>query len=273
MKRKLLGLLCVCMLLSGCGSSSSKPLETDPPATEASRIPLLDVLREKLKLPDNAVMHRAVVIEHYVGGIVFIACLKGVPRGNNGLGAALTIEPCGIFKKERFLALKYIEEGKCARCAAHQGWIISEIPAFHNACGSKLSCDLILIVEDAGGRDIRHGGKLVGIADLHLCPHLASALLCLLGGDLKLIAGANVGEPIVPRDTGLSELDIQAAVFKILHQAHVERGFLHVFTHALLRPITVAVRPADELCIRACAADTLLDDIHAVGKIFTAAKL
>ena len=33
MKRKLAGLLCVCMLFSGCGSSSSQPLQTETPTT------------------------------------------------------------------------------------------------------------------------------------------------------------------------------------------------------------------------------------------------
>ena len=47
MKRILIGLLCVCMLLSGCGIGSSEPLQTEPPAaetqpTEVSRIPLLE---------------------------------------------------------------------------------------------------------------------------------------------------------------------------------------------------------------------------------------
>lgn len=34
MKRKLAGLLCVCMLFTGCGSGSSQPLQTDPTAVE-----------------------------------------------------------------------------------------------------------------------------------------------------------------------------------------------------------------------------------------------
>lgn len=46
MKRKLIVLLCVCMLLSGCGSGSSMPLQTEPPTTEPlptqSHLPLLD---------------------------------------------------------------------------------------------------------------------------------------------------------------------------------------------------------------------------------------
>lgn len=46
MKRKLIGLLCVCMLLSGCGSSSSVPLQTEAPIVESpptqSHLPLLE---------------------------------------------------------------------------------------------------------------------------------------------------------------------------------------------------------------------------------------
>ena len=42
MKRKLIGLLCACMLLSACGNSSSSSLETLPPETQAAAIPLLD---------------------------------------------------------------------------------------------------------------------------------------------------------------------------------------------------------------------------------------
>ena len=34
MKRKLLGLICACLLLSGCGNELPKPVQTDPPATE-----------------------------------------------------------------------------------------------------------------------------------------------------------------------------------------------------------------------------------------------
>lgn len=44
MKRKLAGLLCVCMLFSGCGNGSSKPLQTEPPASlpTQSHLPLLE---------------------------------------------------------------------------------------------------------------------------------------------------------------------------------------------------------------------------------------
>ena len=35
MKRKLVGLLCVCMLFSGCGSGSSMPLQTESPTVES----------------------------------------------------------------------------------------------------------------------------------------------------------------------------------------------------------------------------------------------
>ena len=46
MKRKLAGLLCVCMLFSGCGSGSSLPLQTESPTIESlpaqSRLPLLE---------------------------------------------------------------------------------------------------------------------------------------------------------------------------------------------------------------------------------------
>ena len=42
MKRKLIGLLCACILLSACGNSSSSSLETLPPETQEAAIPLLD---------------------------------------------------------------------------------------------------------------------------------------------------------------------------------------------------------------------------------------
>ena len=65
MKRKLIGLLCVCMLLSGCGSGSSHPLQTESPTAESlptqSHLPLLEqgiVLEESRNLryiPNTAV--------------------------------------------------------------------------------------------------------------------------------------------------------------------------------------------------------------------------
>ena len=43
MKRKLAGLLCVCMLFSGCGNGSSQPLQTEAPTVEAPiHLPLLE---------------------------------------------------------------------------------------------------------------------------------------------------------------------------------------------------------------------------------------
>lgn len=46
MKRKLIGLLCVCMLFSGCGSGSSQPLQTESPIPEflstQTHLPLLE---------------------------------------------------------------------------------------------------------------------------------------------------------------------------------------------------------------------------------------
>ena len=47
MKRKLAGLFCVCMLLSGCGSGSSRPLQTEAPA--ASSLPT----QGQLPLPEQ----------------------------------------------------------------------------------------------------------------------------------------------------------------------------------------------------------------------------
>ena len=40
MKRKVIGLIFVCMLLSGCGIGSSQPLQTEAP-TAATHLPLL----------------------------------------------------------------------------------------------------------------------------------------------------------------------------------------------------------------------------------------
>ena len=46
MKRKLAGLLCVCMLFSGCGNGSSQPLQTESPTVESLptqiHLPLLE---------------------------------------------------------------------------------------------------------------------------------------------------------------------------------------------------------------------------------------
>ena len=46
MKRKLIGLLCVCVLFSGCGSGSSQPLQTESPTVESlpaqTNLPLLE---------------------------------------------------------------------------------------------------------------------------------------------------------------------------------------------------------------------------------------
>ena len=46
MKRKLVGLLCVCMLFSGCGSGSSQPLQTESAIAESlpmqTDLPLLE---------------------------------------------------------------------------------------------------------------------------------------------------------------------------------------------------------------------------------------
>ena len=46
MKQKLISLLCACLILSGCGISSSEPIQTDAPPTEtlatATQLPLLD---------------------------------------------------------------------------------------------------------------------------------------------------------------------------------------------------------------------------------------
>ena len=46
MKRKLIGLLFVCMLFSGCGNNSSQPLQTESPTEESqqaqSQLPLLE---------------------------------------------------------------------------------------------------------------------------------------------------------------------------------------------------------------------------------------
>ena len=38
MKRKLMGLLCICLMLSGCRNSPQPPVETEPLATEAPTV-------------------------------------------------------------------------------------------------------------------------------------------------------------------------------------------------------------------------------------------
>lgn len=48
MKKKLLGLLCACLLLSGCRSSASQPMPTDTPVTEA---PPTEIQTEPSRLP------------------------------------------------------------------------------------------------------------------------------------------------------------------------------------------------------------------------------
>ena len=55
MKRKLLGLICVCMLFSGCGNGSSPPLQTESPATESSTIQSLPA-QTQLPLPKQGIV-------------------------------------------------------------------------------------------------------------------------------------------------------------------------------------------------------------------------
>jgi hypothetical protein len=47
-KKKLLGLLCACLLLCGCQDSTPQPIPTDPPVTEA---PATEVQTEPSRLP------------------------------------------------------------------------------------------------------------------------------------------------------------------------------------------------------------------------------
>lgn len=87
MKRKLIVLLCVCMLLSGCGSGSSMPLQTEPPTEESiptqSHLPLLDqgiVLEEGSNLryiPNTAVesMH-APEVRLFGHGLLLSECVE-----------------------------------------------------------------------------------------------------------------------------------------------------------------------------------------------------
>ena len=55
MKRKLLGFLCVCMLLSGCGISSPKPVQTESPTTETlvAEIPAIPLLEQGAVLAES----------------------------------------------------------------------------------------------------------------------------------------------------------------------------------------------------------------------------
>ena len=48
MKKKLLGLLCACLLLSGCRNRASQPMPTDAPVTEA---PPTEIQTEPSRLP------------------------------------------------------------------------------------------------------------------------------------------------------------------------------------------------------------------------------
>ena len=54
MKRKLLGFLCVCTLISGCGLSEANPLDTEPPRVETSEEPHISLLEQGIALEESS---------------------------------------------------------------------------------------------------------------------------------------------------------------------------------------------------------------------------
>ena len=109
MKRKLAGLLCVCVLFSGCGISSSKPLQTESPPTESQQVhlPLPEqgiVLGESGNLrhiPNTAVESMTAPQMHLLGnGLLLSECsgnemvLKHISLEDGALLNELAVPAC-----------------------------------------------------------------------------------------------------------------------------------------------------------------------------------
>ena len=226
------------------------------------------VFRQKRKLPGNAVVHRSVVGIHDVCGIVEVAFLKFKPSLGNPFRHSLAVISCGKIKKERLFILHIVAEGKLARGAAHDRRIISEIPALHNARGSKGSCRAVFAENKTGSGDVRYRCDLVRGHHLHFCVKLLAVSARHIRCYIVKVRGTGIREPIVVCYTRLAKLCVIASVLEILHDRNIRGKLLYVLINIVIVPISVAVGPAYELCACSRATDTLLKHIASQGKVF-----
>ena len=152
------------------------------------------ILGLKSEPPYNAVVHRTVVAEHYVYGIVLVALLKELPRRAYLLCLASAVIGCGKTLDKRLLVGKILHshKGKLTCGFAHYRGIVSEVPALKHTLNAPFSCALILVEDHTGNGNIRNGCKLVRAAYLHLCKHVLSGLHRLVCGVLEKRRGAYV---------------------------------------------------------------------------------
>lgn len=133
MKRKLIGLLCVCMLLSGCGNGSSKPLQTESPTVESlpiqTHLPLLEqgsALEESSNLryiPNAAVESMCAPEVRLLGnGLLLSECV-----GNEWVLKHISLENGALVKEGTVPASAgtklYIGNGEFGLCDRESGLI------------------------------------------------------------------------------------------------------------------------------------------------------
>ena len=133
MKRKLIGLICVCMLLSGCGSGSSQPLQTESPAAETlpvqTNLPLLEqgsILEESsnLRYIPNAALESmtAPEVRLYGNGLLLSECI-----GNELVLKHISLENGALVKEASVTACPgtklYIGSGEIGLCDRESGLI------------------------------------------------------------------------------------------------------------------------------------------------------
>ena len=141
MKRKLAGLLCVCMLFSGCGSGSFQPLQTESPAAESlptlSPLPLLEqgtALEESSNLryiPNAAVESMTAPEIRLLGnGLLLSECI-----GNEMVLKHISLEDGALVKESAVPACPgtklYIGSGEIGLCDRESGLISILDEDFH----------------------------------------------------------------------------------------------------------------------------------------------
>ena len=141
MKRKLVGLLCVCILFSGCGSGSSKPLQTEPPIAESlpmqTYLPLLEQgieLEESsnlLYIPNAAVESMtAPEMRLFGNGLLLSECIENTLVLNH-----ISLENGALVKSALFSAAPgtklHIGSGEIGLCDRESGLISILDEDFH----------------------------------------------------------------------------------------------------------------------------------------------
>ncbi len=206
--------------------------------------------RNKIKRPDHAILHWAVIAEEMRARIVRIGPVEERPGFRHARRFRAPVAPCEAEKK-CFFAFRKGRKGELSGCLCHQGGIISKVPRLHGGADSQPVHGPVLGKQNAGDRDEWDRGDFVGTADLELGRDPVATPAGGARSFLEDRTRSRPGKPVIPEVPFPPELNAGSTAFKVVLENDAGRNMAGRFEHQLFAPDDeLAIGPRDQLCLR-----------------------